>query len=85
MSYRWLNECLSKSQFIDVKKQDSYIYRPFNFKTPILGFHKMIFEVLGLDDVLKLRLKELYNTLGSAKNMANKSEITHCLCGVGYS
>ena len=45
----------------------------------------MIFEVLGVDDVHKLRLKELYNTLGSARNMANKAEITHCLCGPSYT
>lgn len=84
ISYRWVNECLAKGQFIDINKTDSYVYKPFNFKTPTLGFHKMVFEVLGLDDVSKLRLKELYNTLGSARNMANKSELTHCLCGPSY-
>ena len=57
VSYRWINECLVKSLFIDLNKVDSYIYQPFNFTTPILGFHKMIFEVLGVDSVQKLRLK----------------------------
>jgi hypothetical protein len=85
ISYRWVNECLSKAQFIDINKSESYVYKPFNFKTPVLGFHKMVFDVLGVDDILKLRLKELYNALGSAKNVANKIEITHCLCGAKYS
>ena len=84
VSYRWVNECISKCQFIDLNSIDSYIYKPFNFKIPIPNFHKMVFEVLGVDDVHKLRLKELYNYLGSARNMVNKSEITHCLCGPSY-
>lgn len=46
-----------------------------------MGFHKMVFEVLGVDDVMRLRLKELYNILGSVKNSPNRVEITHCLCG----
>lgn len=62
-------------------KGDSYIYQPFPFPTPINGFHKMVFLVIGLDAVTKLRLKELYNTLGSVRNTPNRSEITHCLCG----
>ena len=61
-SYRWINDL----------KSDSYIFKPFNFKTPIMGFHKMFFEVLGVDDVMKLRLKELYNILGSVKNSPNR-------------
>lgn len=84
-SYRWVNECLSKGQFIDIRKTESYIYKPFNFKIPIMGFHKMVFDVLGTDDVTKRRLNELYNTLGSAKNAPNRVDITHCLCGDKYS
>lgn len=44
----------------------------------------MVFDVLGLDDVLRLRIKELYNTLGSVRNTPNRVEITHCLCGEKY-
>lgn len=71
-SYRWINECISKGQFIDMHRAESFIYKPFNFKTPIMGFHKMVFDVLGLDDVARLRLKELYNTLGSVRNTPNR-------------
>ncbi len=71
-SYRWINDCVSKCQYIDILKSDSYVFKPFNFKTPIMGFHKMVFEVLGVDDVMKLRLKELYNILGSVKNSPNR-------------
>lgn len=81
VSLRWVSECIAKGQFIDIHRAESYIYKPFNFKTPIMGFHKMVFDVLGLDDVARLRLKELYNTLGSVRNTPNRSEITHCLCG----
>lgn len=81
VSYRWLNECLSKGQFIDPLRTDSYVYKPFNFKTPVMGFHKMVFDLLDLNDVVRLRLKELYNTLGSVRNSPNRSEVTHCLCG----
>ena len=84
LSYRWVNECLSKPLFIDPNTSNSYIYKPFNFKTPIFGFQKMIFDIVGVDRVHRLRLKELYNTLGSARNNANKCEITHCLCGPDY-
>jgi hypothetical protein len=81
VSYRWVNECVLKGQYIELQRADSYIYKPFNFKTPVMGFHKMVFDVLGLDDVARLRLKELYNTLGSVRNTPNRVEITHCLCG----
>lgn len=84
VSYRWLNDCLAKGHFIDPVRAGSYVYKPFNFKTPIMGFHKMVFDVLGLDDVARLRLKELYNNLGSVKNTPNRAEITHCLCGEKY-
>lgn len=57
VSHRWINECLSKGQYIDIRKADSYVYKPFNFKTPMMGFHKMVFDVLGLDDITRLRLK----------------------------
>ena len=57
VSYRWINDCLSKGQFFDIAKSQSFIYKPFNFKTPILGFHKMVFDTLGVDDNLKIRLK----------------------------
>lgn len=50
----------------------------------MMGFHKMIFDVLALDDVMKLRLKQLYNTLGSVKNAPNRIELTHCLCGPDF-
>lgn len=42
VSFRWLNDCLNKGQFIDILTSESYIYKPFDFKTPVLGFHKMI-------------------------------------------
>jgi hypothetical protein len=57
VSHRWVNDCLAKGQFIDPIRTDSYVYKPFNFKTPIMGFHKMVFDVLALDDVARLRLK----------------------------
>lgn len=72
VSYRWINECIMKGQYIDIHRAESYIYKPFNFKTPIMGFHKMVFDVLGLDDVSRLRIKELYNTLGSVRNTPNR-------------
>jgi hypothetical protein len=56
VSHRWINECLARIQFIDLNK-DSYIYQPFNFKTPIHNFCKMTFDVLGVDNIHKLRLK----------------------------
>lgn len=42
VSFRWINDCLNKGQFIDILTTESYIYKPFDFKTPVLGFHKMI-------------------------------------------
>lgn len=57
ISFRWVNECVSKSQFIDYLRADSYIYKPFAFSIPIKDFHKMIFDVLAVDDVKKARIK----------------------------
>ena len=85
ISHRWVTECLSKGHFIDFSRSHSFIYKPFNFKTPIMGFHKMVFDVLGVDESLKARLKELYNALGSGKNAPNRSELTHVLCGDKYT
>ena len=49
-----------------------------------MGFYKMVFDLLDIGDVARLRLKELYNTLGSVKNSPNRSEVTHCLCSEKY-
>lgn len=84
ISYRWVNECISKGQLIDYNKADSYIYKPFSFTIPIKDFHKIIFDVLGVEDIKKMRIKELYNTLGSTRNTPNRVELTHCLCGESY-
>jgi hypothetical protein len=37
--------------------KESYIYKPFNFKTPIPDFHKLVIDVIGVDDIKKMRLK----------------------------
>ena len=85
ISHRWVTECLSKGHFIDYNNSQSFVYKPFNFKTPILGFHRMVFDVLGVDDNLKTRIKELYNAFGSGKNAPNRAELTHVLCGEKYT
>jgi hypothetical protein len=56
VSHRWVRECIAKASLIGLKVEN-YIYQPFPFPTPINGFHKMVFLVIGLDAVLKLRLK----------------------------
>lgn len=85
VSSRWIHDCIAKGRFIDIIQQASFIYKPFPFVCPIPGFHRFVFYVLMTDSVLRLRLKELYNVLGSIKNSPNKADITHCLCGDGYS
>jgi hypothetical protein len=57
ISYRWVNECVAKGLFIDYNKAESYIYKPFGFTVPIKDFHKIIFDVLGVEDVKKMRIK----------------------------
>lgn len=42
------------------------------------------FEITGVNDILKLRIRELLCELGSKKTKPSKSEITHCLCGEDY-
>jgi hypothetical protein len=85
VSYRWIQECITKGRFIEMINTKSYIYKPLPYNSPIHGFFRLVFAVIMQDGVMTLRLKELYNVLGSVKNTPNKSEITHCLCGDGYS
>lgn len=82
VSFRWVLDCASKRQFI--QPDQNFIYRPLQFKTPLKDFHKLIFEVVGVDDGLRLKIKELVGVLGSLKMTPNKSELTHCLCGEQY-
>ena len=81
VSFRWVKECISKKNLIDPKDGESYIYRPLPLVTPMVHFCELIFDVIGVSSVKKQKLKELYNALGSVKNLPNKKEVTHCLCG----
>ncbi len=42
ISFRWVNDCVNKGRLFDISI-NSFVYKPFNFKTPVLGFHKIVF------------------------------------------
>ena len=73
VSYRWVRECISKAEFLDILKFKSFIYKPLPFKLPIHGFYKHVFDVIGMDLVSKTRVIELFKIFGSEKILANKS------------
>jgi hypothetical protein len=85
VSPRWVLACISQGRFIDILAADSYVYKPLPFATPLHNFHRLVFAVAAHDQVIRLRLKELYNVLGSVKNTPNKTDVTHCLCADGFA
>lgn len=69
---------------MDYNGQDYFIFRPFLFETPMRQMMCMKIELVGIQQILKRRYKQLLLALGCNKISPNMSEITHCLCGSDY-
>lgn len=81
VSDRWVKDCIKKNTFIQPDLKTYLHYRAFGFFTPLIDFHKYVFELVGFEQVSALRIRELLSVLGSTKTNPNKSELTHILCG----
>lgn len=67
VSFRWINQCVSKATLFDIVTTDSYIYKPLSCSTPINGFYRLVFFIVTQDLIVKRRLVELYEVLGSMR------------------
>lgn len=71
-------------QYIDFSIENCFTFKPFTFETPVRELMTMKIELLGIEEVLKRRYRELLIALGTNKVSPNIYEITHCLCGKEY-
>jgi hypothetical protein len=84
VSERWVKECMKKNSFIEPDTKVHFHFNAFKFSTPLGDFHKFVFEIVGYDNIITLRIRELLQVLGSTRVNPNKSEVTHIICGPSF-
>jgi hypothetical protein len=73
ISERWVKESIKKNTFIEPDLKVYYHFRAFGFTTPLSDFHRFVFDVMGFEQMISLRIRELLSVLGSTKTNPNKA------------